>query len=150
MRYSWLFRILIGIGIVFFLSQNVPAETGIAQKEPVVEKVAGPEQQWGITIKSVRITAAGHMVDFRYRVIDPDKATMLLRKQSKAYMVDQKTGTQLSVPRTRIGPLRQTTVKPMPNRDYAMLFTNPMGLVKKGDKVTVVVGDFKAENLTVE
>jgi hypothetical protein len=90
------------------------------------------------------------MIDFRYRVIDPDKATMLLRKQSKAYMVDQKTGTQLSVPRTRIGPLRQTTVKPMPNRDYAMLFTNPMGLVKPGDKVAVVIGDFKAENLTVE
>lgn len=145
-----LMRMIIGIGIVFFFVQDVPADIGTAQPEPSAEKAAGPEQQWGITIKNIRITAAGHMIDFRYRVIDPDKATMLLRKQSKAYMVDQKTGTQLSVPRTRIGPLRQTTVKPMPNRDYAMLFTNPMGLVKPGDKVTVVIGDFKAENLTVE
>jgi hypothetical protein len=141
---------IMGIGIVFFFVQDVPADTGTAQREPSAEKAAGSEQQWGITIKYVRITAAGHMIDFRYRVIDPDKATMLLRKQSKAYMVDQKTGTQLSVPRTRIGPLRQTTVKPMPNRDYAMLFTNPMGLVKPGDKVAVVIGDFKAENLLVE
>jgi hypothetical protein len=150
MRYSLLLRLLIGIGIVFFLHQELPADTGGEKKETAAEIVVSSEQQWGIRIKSVRITAAGHMVDFRYRVVDPDKATMLLRKQSKAYMVDQKTGTQLSVPRTRIGPLRQTTVKPMPNRDYAMLFTNPMDLVKPGDKVTVVIGDFKAENLIVE
>jgi len=145
-----LMKMLLGLGIVFFLIQDARADTGTAQKEPIAEKAIGTEQQWGITIKSVRITAAGHMIDFRYRVVDPDKATMLLRKQSKAYMVDQKTGTQLSVPRTRIGPMRQTTVKPMPNRNYTMLFTNPMGLVKPGDKVTVMIGDFKAENLIVE
>jgi hypothetical protein len=150
MSYSLLLRLLIGIGIVFFFSQDLPADTGEEKKAPAAEKAVSPEQQWGIKIKSVRITAAGHMIDFRYRVIDPDKAAMLLRKQSKAYLVDQKTGTQLSVPRTRIGPLRQTTVKPIPNRDYAMLFKNPMGLVKPGDKVTVVIGDFKAENLIVE
>jgi hypothetical protein len=150
MRYALLLRLIIGIGIVFFLRQELPADTGGEKKEPAAENVVSPEQQWGIRIRNVRITAAGHMIDFRYRVIDPDKAVTLLQKDTKAFMIDQKTGKQLTVPRTRLGPLRQTTVKPAPNRDYTILFANTGNLVKAGDSVTIVIGDFKAENLTVE
>jgi hypothetical protein len=149
MRYLKLMKTLIGIGIVFFLIQDGHAETGAAQKELSAEAL-GLEQKWGITVRNVRLTAAGRMVDFRYRVVDPDKAWTLLQKERKAYMVDQKTGKQLAVPTTKLGPLRQTAVKPTQNRDYIILFTNTGSIVKTGDKVTVVIGDFKAENLTVE
>ena len=37
------------------------------------------EAQWGIEIKSLRRTAAGHLLDFRFKIIDPAKAALLLR-----------------------------------------------------------------------
>jgi len=110
----------------------------------------GFEEQWGIRIVSIRLTAAGHMLDFRYKVIDPEKASTLLDRRNKSYLVHQRTGVKMTVPRTRLGPLRQTAVKPAAGKDYFILFGNMGDVVKQGDKVTVVIGDFKAENLTVE
>ena len=108
------------------------------------------EEKWGIKIKAIRLTAADHMLDFRYRIIDSDKASMLADRQTKPYLIDQATGTKLSVPRTRLGPLRQTAVKPAADRDYIVLFGNPNKLVKQGSLVTVVIGEFKAESLIVD
>ena len=90
------------------------------------------------------------MLDFRYRVIDPEKASLLLRRDVKPYLIDQATGSKFSVPRTKLGPMRQTAVKPAANRNYIILFGNPGGTVKPGSKVTFVLGDLKIEDLVVE
>ena len=108
------------------------------------------EEKYGIQIKGVRLTAADHMLDFRYRIIDSEKASIFVNRQIKPYLIDQATGTKLPVPRTRLGPMRQTAVKPAADRDYIILFGNPNKLVKQGSLVTVVIGEFKAENLVVE
>ena len=107
------------------------------------------EERWGIQITGIRQTAAGHMLDFRYRVVDSDKARPLFLRQTKPYLIDQASGKVLAVPTTaKVGPLR-TSDKPREGRIYWMFFANP-GVVKAGSKVTVVIGDFKAEDLTVE
>jgi len=36
-----------------------------------------------------------------------------------------------------------------PNKKYYMVFGNPDAHVKSGDKVTMVIGDFKAEHMAV-
>ena len=108
------------------------------------------EEKWGIKIVGIRLTAADHMVDFRYKVLDSEKASLFLKRQVEPYLVDQETGAKLSIPKTRLGPMRQTSVKPEENRDYFMLFGNPTGLIKPGSKVTLVIGDQKIENLVVE
>ena len=108
------------------------------------------EEKWGIKIVGIKLTAAGHMLDFRYKVLDSEKASLFLKRQVEPYLVDQETGAKLSIPRTRLGPMRQTSVKPEENRDYFMLFGNPTGLIKPGSKVTLVIGDLKIEDLVVE
>lgn len=107
------------------------------------------EESWGIQIIGIRQTAAGHMLDFRYRVLDAEKAQILFQRKNKPYLIDQASGKVLAVPTTaKVGPLR-TSDKPQEGRIYWMFFANP-GVVKAGSKVTVVIGDFKAEDLTVE
>jgi len=108
------------------------------------------EEKYGIQIKQIRLTAAGRMLDFRYKVVDPEKASLLTDRQIQPTLIDQATGKKLSVPRTRLGPMRQTSVKPTPDRDYFVLFGNQNNLVRRGSLVTVVIGDFRIENLTVE
>ena len=109
------------------------------------------ESRWGIQISSLRLSANGNIVDFRYKVLDPDKAAALGDPETKPFLVDQASGAKLLVPKTpKIGPLRQTAQKPETGKVYFLLFANPGRLVKSGSKVTVAIGDFRAENMTVE
>ena len=125
---------------------------GIQSKGPVSpEEFVKLEENWGIQVVSIRQSAAGHILDFRFRVIDPDKASLLLRRQEKAFLIDQATGMKLPVPSIgKVGSLRQTTIKPEAGTTYFILFANGSGLVKPGGRVTLVIGDFRLENLTVE
>ncbi|MDQ7787422.1 MAG: hypothetical protein RDU01_07420 [Thermodesulfovibrionales bacterium] len=108
------------------------------------------EEQWGIQVKGIRLTAADYMLDFRYCVTDSEKASSILNRQEKATLIHQENGTVMHVPTTRLGAMRQTSVRPAEGRDYLIFFANRNGLVKTGDKVTVMIGDFKIENLIVE
>lgn len=107
--------------------------------------------QWGVRVVALRSSAAGYMLDFRYRVTDAEKAAPLLKQDAKAYVIVEKNGAQLFVPTvSRIGPLRQSSMKVYTDRNYFVLFANPGKLVQPGDAVTVVIGDFKAEHLIVD
>jgi len=114
----------------------------IVQPDPMAEK-------WGIEIASIRMTANNHMIDFRYKVLDAEKAASLFDRQTKPYLIDQASGKVLAVPNTaKVGPLRNSN-KPKEGKIYWMFFGNS-GVVKAGNKVSVVIGEFKAENLIVE
>ncbi len=107
------------------------------------------KDRWGIELTALRMTAAGHMVDFRYRVLDKDKAAPLFKRKTKPYLIHQASGKVLAVPNTaKVGSLRNSNM-PKQGRIYWMFFGNH-GVVKTGDKVSVVIGDFKADNLVIE
>jgi hypothetical protein len=108
------------------------------------------EEKLGIRILGIREAASGNMLDLRYRVLDPDKATALTRKGTEIYLLDPESGARLSVPRTKLGPMRQTAVKPVPERNYFIFFGNADKRIKTGDRVTLVIDGKGIENLTVE
>ena len=90
------------------------------------------------------------MLDFRFRVLEPDRAAPLLDRSAKPHLIVQATGARVIVPSPpKIGPLR-TTQAPQTGRSYSVIFANPGGYIKRGNQVTVVIGDFRAEDLTVE
>jgi len=105
---------------------------------------------FGVEIVSIRLTAAGHMIDLRYRVNDPGKAVLFLARSTKMYMIDKETGEKLAIPRTMLGPMRQSSVKPLKGRVYFVLFGNRDGVVREGSRVEVVVGDQKIEDLVIQ
>lgn len=108
--------------------------------------------QWGVQVIGVNYTADGFWLDFRFRVIDPDKAGMLFDNRFKPYLESEQSGVKLAIPSpSKIGSMRTTNragnIKA--GKIYAMIFANPNFQVKPGQKVTVVAGDFKVEHLTV-
>jgi hypothetical protein len=134
-------------GFVFTLL--AAPDWGLAATIPSQADRFAIEKKWGVQIVGIRQTAAGHMLDFRYRVVDSQKAAPLFVRQIQPYLIDQASGKSLIVPNmAKVGPLRSSN-QPQQGRTYWMFFGNP-GLVKAGDKVSVVIGDFKVENLTVE
>jgi hypothetical protein len=105
-------------------------------------------ERWGIEVVALRLTGAGYMVDFRYRVLDEDKATELFARSNTPVLIHATTGARLEVPRpAKTGPLRPTN-PPEAGRIYFILFANP-GMVQAGDAVTVRIGEFEAD-LVVE
>jgi hypothetical protein len=112
-----------------------------------------PEEQFGVALQGIRLSAAGHILDFRFRVLDADKALPLVDRTKKAFLVHQPTGAALAVPEApTIGPLRQTEKfgKPQQGRTYVVLFANAGKLVQPGDRVSVVIGDFRVSDLVVQ
>jgi len=107
-------------------------------------------ETWGVEVASIRLTAHNHMIDYRYKVLDADKAVDLFKRQIKPQLIHQETGYVLAVPDTaKVGPLRNSNT-PQNDRIYWMFFGNAGDLVKAGDKVTVVIGDYRVEDLVVE
>jgi hypothetical protein len=119
--------------------------------EPPVDKRELAEK-WGIEIVSLRSSGAGMLIDFRYRVIDPDKALIFLDRTKDAFLIDQESGITVDVPVGKVGPLRQTTraAKPVAGRIYFMLFSNPGRAIKPGSKVTITIEEFRVEDLVLE
>lgn len=108
-------------------------------------------EQWGVEIVGLRLTAAGYFLDFRYKILQPEKAVALMNREVKAKLLHHDSGAELPVPvPPKVGRLRQRSSLPKEGRHYFMLFANPGQLVQAGDEVTVVIGDFRAEHLIVE
>jgi hypothetical protein len=107
-------------------------------------------ERWGIEVTSARLTAHGHMVDFRYRVLDAEKAAPLFERQTKPRLIHEGSGKVLAVPQpAKTGALRNSNT-PQAGKIYWMFFGNAGKLVNPGDRVTVVIGDFRADHLVVE
>ncbi|HMK49551.1 MAG TPA: hypothetical protein VK435_05825, partial [Thermodesulfovibrionales bacterium] len=122
-----------------------------AADESALTDAKSMQEKWGIKVKSLRLSASGNLLDLRYQVTNTEKASALFsEKDVKPCLIDQATGAVLSIPdMAKIGALRSSPKNLLAGKTYFMMFANP-GLVKQGSKTTVVIGDFKAENLTVE
>jgi len=108
------------------------------------------KRNWGVEVIGVKPVSSGYMLAFRYRVLDPEKAKLLNDRKSKAYVIDEETGTRLAVPALEnVGELRSGTA-PEADRNYFMMFGNPGKLVKSGSRISVVVGNFRVDGLVVD
>lgn len=137
--------------LLFFVA-GCAANSGTVVKgtTPAASTEASAEAQWGIHIMSIRNTAEGHMLDLRYEVTDPDKASAVLNPDSRPYLVHKRTGKVLAVPNlAKVGRLQQTTNPPVKGVVYFMFFGNSR-LVAPGDEVSLVIGDANFDGLMVE
>ena len=117
------------------------------------ELVKALREQWGVEVVSINLTSAGYMLDFRIRVVDAEKALPLFDHRIKPYVLTDRSKIKLPVPMApKVGAFRPTNrgknIKA--DRTYYMVFANPDSFVKPGEKVSVVIGDFRAEKLTVQ
>jgi hypothetical protein len=105
---------------------------------------------WGVDSFKVKTAESGELIRFSWRVLDPNKAAALNNKKTEPSLVDPQAGVQLVVPSLeKIGQLRQSST-PVAGKSYWMAFSNPGRTVKRGDRVDVVIGQFRVEGLVVE
>jgi len=134
---------------------TVPAKTAGQPTRYLPNRFAGRagkyyKMVWGIDALSVKLTESGNMVRFSWRVLDPQLAKPLSEKEAQTSLVDPQAGVSLVVPTLEnIGMMRQAST-PESGKSYWMAFSNKGRIVKKGDRVNVVIGQFRADDLAVD
>lgn len=106
----------------------------------------------GVKVQAVRLTAAGYMLDVRYEVLDEGKAASMIDRRLEPFLIDEASGQRLPVPSSpKLGPIRQIAsgARPIVGQTYFVLFKNPGRMLEPGAKVTLVLGEHRAEHLEV-
>jgi hypothetical protein len=105
---------------------------------------------WGVDSLSVRSAESGEIIRFSYRVLDAKKAVALNDKKNEPSLIDPQAGVKLVVPSLeKVGKLRQSST-PETGKAYWMAFSNKGRYVKPGHRVSVVIGNFRADGLVVQ
>jgi hypothetical protein len=105
---------------------------------------------WGVDTLVARWAESGEVIRFSYRVLDAEKAKVLNDKKAEPALIDPRAGVSLTVPAMEnVGQLRQSA-DPEEGKSYWMTFSNKGRLVKRGDRVIVVIGQFRADGLVVD
>ena len=121
-----------------------PYASGMANSARMLYAVS-----WGVDQLRVRLTESGQLVRFDYRVMDATKAAPLNDKTSTPYVIDEASHAVLHVPdMENIGKLRQAGAL-QNGVTYSILFSNKGGLVKPGDRVSVVIGPVRLDGIPV-
>ena len=134
-------------------SATVPSSTSSTPR--FHETMPGRAEQyyrlvWGVDSLIVRSVESGELIRFSYRVVDAVKAKALSDKKQEPFLIDERAHAQLVVPSLeKVGQLRQVS-NPEVGRSYWMAFSNKGGLVIRGDRVNIVIGNFHANGLGVD
>ena len=108
------------------------------------------EGAWGVDDLHIKVAESGELIRFNYRVVDPEKAAALNNKKVEPELLDVQAGVKLSIPPDGEGRKTAPEQHTSGGHDYWMAFSNPTLAVKRGHRVDVVIGSFRANNLVVE
>ena len=131
-------------------SPTRPRAAGVQSNADVaaarVVSAAEMEQDYGIKVDLVAVTAAGGLVDLRFTVVDQAKALHILHDATvmPALLVEP-SGTVIRAP---TGMRHKVTV--LDGGNYFILYSNPGGAVQAGTHVSVVIGDVRLEPLDAQ
>ena len=98
------------------------------------------KQRYGLEVSLVAVTAMDSIVDVRLKVIDPEKAKVLLQNQA-ALLVNQEVLV--------LAPHHHTHWKLVPNKLHVMFFPTQNKTVYPGAEVSLVFGGVRVEPVVV-
>lgn len=113
-------------------------------------QLAGTEElaaAYGIDVNLIAVTAAGGLIEFRYQVVDPDKADRIVHDPALApAFVVEETGETLVMS----SPPHHHGAEIRLGGTYFLLMANARNAVHPGTLLTLVIGDMRVEHLEVE
>jgi hypothetical protein len=126
------------------------ANTTLRHANPMSSRARDHYQlEWGVDSLDVKAVESGQMIRFSYFVLNSAKAAQLNDKKANPYLLDEQARVRLEIPTMeKVGQLRQSST-PEAGKSYWMVFSNKGSVVKPGDRVSIVIGRFRADGLYV-
>ncbi|MDX6667857.1 MAG: hypothetical protein QOK04_1237, partial [Solirubrobacteraceae bacterium] len=106
---------------------------------------AGLAERTGVRLVRVAVTGGGGLLDVRYQILDPGKATTLHDPGTPPAVVYEPTNTPIE-------GLLMGHAPHAPQRvgvTSYLVFVNPGNIVHRGDRVSVILGAARLRHVTV-
>ncbi len=105
------------------------------------------EERFGIRITLIAVTGGGGIVDFRYKIIDKQKAEFLLGDaHAMPSLMAERSGITLRPPNHVMKHNNQLEN----GRSYFQFYANTQNAVKPGDAISVVIGSLRLEPIIAQ
>jgi hypothetical protein len=105
----------------------------------------GMAARYGIDVNLIGVTAAGGLIEFRYQVVDPDKADRMIHDEKLLpIVVVEDSGATMVISR----PHHASEIKL--GATYFFLFANSHNAIHAGSKLTLVMGDSRIEHIVAQ
>ena len=138
-----LVTLLVGLAMWMIISQAGPVADWGQNRQALAQ--AAFEEETGIRIIRVAMTAGGGMVDLQYQVVDPDKSLIVHDDDKPPALIEESTGWLFAT------PFHDHSYRELHTAvTYHELITNGDGLLERGSKVTLTVGEARLEHLRVQ
>ena len=146
--YEWLAAVALLLAVGFFLygmwsDYQTSTPLGAVKTHLTAAEL---EQQYGVRIRLIGVTAAGGLIDFRYKIVDLAKARTLLEDHEQMPLLAVPgTNTVLRMPESM-----------MEHSDLAegQLFyahyPNAGGAIRPGTPVSVIFGDLQVDAIAAQ
>jgi hypothetical protein len=107
--------------------------------------IAAFEEGTGIRVVRIVLTGGGGIIDLQYQVVDPDKALIIHDADNPPMMLDEKSNFIFA------NPFHEHAARELHTAvTYHELIMNGAGLIQRGSKVTLSVGESRLEHLVVK
>jgi len=98
------------------------------------------QEDWGVEPVHMRVTANGFMIEFRYKILDVDKAMIFSDRKVFPYLLSMKSKARLSIPYgSTVGFLKSNRRFIKKGKNYIAMFSNEGQHMLKGDKVKIQI-----------
>ncbi len=148
-RHVPLIAIIIGLLVVFgfvFTRMRTPASTPQAAGDLISAQTLA--DQYGVRVNLIAVTAAGGLVDFRLKILDAEKAGLLLQESSDIPTLLVGDGIAvLTAPEDSTGQLLSSLED---DGNVFLMYPNVGSAVKPGMPVTVQFGEIRLEPISVQ
>jgi hypothetical protein len=101
------------------------------------------EAKWGIRVSQVAVTGDGGLIDFRFIVLDPDKASEMISNVDNLPVLVPDGATDIINSAAQMGghPVLR------PGQTYFLLYRDAAGAIKSGTSLSVHFGDLSIDNV---
>ncbi len=103
------------------------------------------EEKWGIHISHIAVVADGGLIDFRFVVLDPDKAAPVMEVDTRPHLYVEETGYEVS----SLYHIMHNHDIPAGESHY-LIYNDSNGAIKSGTSVSVVIGDMRLEHIIAQ
>ena len=137
---------LLAVALLAGLAIWVPVTTITKYRaEQQALDVATFEEEIGIRLLRVAMTAGTGLVDFQYQILDPDKSLVVHDNEEPPQLIDEASGLVIATPFHEHAAREVHT-----GVTYHELFMNGSGVLKHGSTVTLIVGDSQLKHIVVQ
>ena len=128
--------------LLIVTSINWPSFPSPSPKKPAItgqDDSAAIEEQYGIRIKRISVLAGGGAVEFRFLIVDPEKANEFMHEpEYMPTLITEDNGIHIPAPQ---GTHRNMVYKF--GVGYHIMYSNPGGAVKSGTPVTIAFSELQ-------